>query len=680
MLVSRTIPNLFAGVSQQASPLRHPTQAEMIDNCITSVASGTRKRPPTKHKAKLKNVTATDAYVHVINKDATHRFVVIITNASIEVFDATTGAAHTVTYPDTGSPPALLTSTTPRDDFVVVTAVDYTFIANKNRVVALTVSTAAGAITGTKQKFSDLPAAPTVGDIYLIQGDPTNAFSNYYVKWNGSVWVETLKPGVKYQLDPVTMPYKLIQTGPTTWTFGKVTWTDRLVGDDTSNPQPSFVGRAIRDIYYFRGRLGFVADENVILSRSTDPFCFWGQSVTAVLDTDPIDRSVSHTKVSILNYATPFNKELILFSDLTQFQLSVNGTLTPKTPSVDPITEYESTKICRPVGAGSSLFFAVKRDGSTGVREYFVDRETFSNDARDITEHVPTYIPTNCFKIASSTAEDMLIVLSLVDRSKNWVYKYLFKDNEKQQSAWSRFVFDAADTVLGSEFIGNTAYYVIQRADGVYLESMELQSNNTDGNLGFLVHLDRRVELVGVYDAVNDWTTWALPYTESATMTCVLGDAFGVNAGISLNITRPDSSRVRASGKWDVGACYIGRNYTMRYRFSTIYLRELNDEKVAITSGILKLKKILVNFVNSGYFRAEVTPRGRSMYSYEYTGQTVGGVVIGQTSIASGSFRFPVKCQNTDATIDIVSDSYLPCVLASAEWEGEFTIKTQRRF
>jgi hypothetical protein len=119
----------------------------------------------------------------------------------------------------------------------------------------------------------------------------------------------------------------------TTWEFRKNVWDDRLVGDDISNPPPSFVGRTIRDIFYHRGRLGFISDDNVILSRAGKPFNFWNETVTAVLDSDPIDRAVSHNKVSILNYVVPFNKALMLFSDLTQFQFTGGDTLTPKTPA-----------------------------------------------------------------------------------------------------------------------------------------------------------------------------------------------------------------------------------------------------------------------------------------------------------------------------------------------------------
>lgn len=681
MLISRAIANLFNGVSQQPASMRLPTQAELSDNVYANIATGTRKRPPTQHLAKLSVTPAADAFVHAINKDVTHRFIVIITTGSIAVFDATTGAQHTVTYPS--GVPAMLTSGTPRDDFVALTVADYTFIANRNTTVAMTGATAAGAIAGTKNLFSALPATPSVGDIWKIQGDPSNNFDIYYVKWNGSAWVECCNPGVLTQFDATTMPYKLIQTGTTTWTFDKATWTDRLVGDDTSNAKPSFVTRQIRDIFYYRGRLGFIADENVILSRATDPFGFWAQSATAVLDSDPVDRTVTNTKVSILNYVVPFNKALILFSDQTQFEFTAGDVVTPKTPKVDPVTEFQSAKKCRPVAAGSSLFFAVERSNSTAIREYYVDRETFSNDAADVTAHVPTYLPANVFKLASCTTEDTMFALSLTNRNMVWVYKYYWGQENgamsKIQSAWGTFTFDPQDVILGVEFIVNTAYFVIQRADGIYLETMNLQANVLDGNLGFLVHLDRRASLTGVYNAGTNLTTWTLPYADATTFTAVLGDSFGNNAGIPLAITRPDSSHVAATGDWSAGPVYIGRNYTMRYRFSTIYLRDY-PANVAITNGKLKLKRLLVNYDKSGYFRAEVTPLLRSTYKYEMLGTFVGGAVPDQSMIVSGTFAFPVACENTLAQIDIVNDTFLPSTIQSAEWEGEFTIKTARRF
>lgn len=674
MLVSKAIPNLFNGVSQQPAPLRNISQCEVMDNAYASIATGTRKRPPMIHRAQLHGDYTPDAFIHYIDRDAAHRYVVQIDNGVIRVFDLADGTEHTVSLPDGN---AYLNSAVPREEFVALTVADYTFIVNKTVTVAMNPATIGGTLTGTKQEFTDLAAAAATGQIWRIEGTPSSGFDDYYVQDSaGPVWVECLKPGATtYALDAATMPWKLTRTGPTTWIFQKTAWDSRLVGDDDSNPLPSFVGRTINDMMFHRNRLGFLSDESTVFSRAGDPFNLFAETVTAVLDTDPIDYAVTHTKVSILNHAVPFNKALMLFSDRTQFQMSAPDVFTPKTPRADPVTEFESSSLCRPASAGNALFFGTDRANSTAIREYFVDRDTVSNDAADITAHVPTYLPAGAFKIATCVTEDALVVISTEQRNVAWVYKYYWGKDEKLQSAWGRFVLDETDEILRVEFIGNVAYWVIQRADGVYLEYQELEPNRTDGYLGFLVHLDRRFEATGVFDPVNNWTTWTLPYDDAGEFTVVLSDDFGVDAGAEVVSTQPYSTAVRALGDYSGGSCYIGRNYSMRYRFSTIYLR---DEKgIAVTNGKLKLRRMLVNFANTGYFRAEVTATGRDTYTYELT-RTIGVTSVGELDITSGTFAFPIITENIHATIDLVSDSYLPCFLQSAEWEGEFTQKAAR--
>jgi hypothetical protein len=68
------------------------------------------------------------------------------------------------------------------------------------------------------------------------------------------------------------------------------------------------------------------------------------------------------------------------------------------------------------------------------------------------------------------------------------------------------------------------------------------------------------------------------------------------------------------------------------------------------------------------------------MYTYEFTGKYVGDTTVdGAHHQGPARSRSPVGCENTNATIDLVSDSYLPVFLQSATWEGEFTIKSARK-
>ena len=56
-LVSRTIPNLVQGVSQQPEVLRLSSQATTQLNGFSSVVEGLKKRPPTNYIAKLSSST-----------------------------------------------------------------------------------------------------------------------------------------------------------------------------------------------------------------------------------------------------------------------------------------------------------------------------------------------------------------------------------------------------------------------------------------------------------------------------------------------------------------------------------------------------------------------------------------------------------------------------------------------
>ena len=86
-LVSRTIPNLVQGVSQQPEVLRLSSQATSQINGFSSVVEGLKKRPPTNYIAKLSSSSFGNCFVHTINRDANERYVVIVKNGSIEVYD-----------------------------------------------------------------------------------------------------------------------------------------------------------------------------------------------------------------------------------------------------------------------------------------------------------------------------------------------------------------------------------------------------------------------------------------------------------------------------------------------------------------------------------------------------------------------------------------------------------------
>ena len=129
-LITRSIPNLIGGVSQQPEILRLENQATAQENGFSGVVEGLKKRPPTNHVAKISSSSLNNAFIHTINRDTNERYIVVITNGSIAVYTID-GVAKTVVSQTNAT--NYLNSTNPREDFKALTVNDFTYILNKNK-------------------------------------------------------------------------------------------------------------------------------------------------------------------------------------------------------------------------------------------------------------------------------------------------------------------------------------------------------------------------------------------------------------------------------------------------------------------------------------------------------------------------------------------------------------------
>jgi hypothetical protein len=560
----------------------------------------------------------------------------------------------------------------------------------------------------TVQRFSSLPARAVNGFKVEVSGDQSSSFDNYYVEYKSNdgsfdgpgVWKESLKGGEEIRIKSSTMPHALIRQSDGTFTFQTVTWTDRKIGSLDIDPMPSFVGRKITDIFFHRNRLGFISDENVVMSRTGDYFNFFRGTATAVLDDDPIDIGVSHVKVSLLRHAVPFSETLLLFSDQTQFQLAKTDLLTPETVSIDQTTEYECSLKAKPVGVGRHVYFTVNRGRYSGVKEYYLDATTEVLDADDVTGHVPRFLPGDVFKIASSGTEDCLCFLTDQAKNKVFVYKFYWAENEKMQASWSHWEFPSDVEVLNADFIESKLYLVMKRPDGIHIESVDLEPGRTENDWDIAVHLDQKLDQSKVVSITfnqgdpaieaDDTTSVVLPYklatTDPAQIMVVTAPGGSRSPGVVFSdFTLTNSSTnttVVLKGNWTGQPFYIGTPYTFRYKFSTLAVREeaSGGGQNVIGEGRLQLRRMSILYDKTGYFRVEVTPYNRDTYSYVFSGRVVGSGqnIIGRVPVERGKFRFPLMSKNDQIEIEIVNDSFLPCHFLSAEWEGFFILRSKR--
>lgn len=333
---------------------------------------------------------------------------------------------------------------------------------------------------GTAQKLADLPNdmagfEDTYEIILEVTGTDTNNFTNFWVKFIDGVWKETRKPYMQNTIDNTTMPIKVIRQSDGTFRASFIDYSKRTVGDENTALEPSFIGKTIKDVFFFKNRLCFVSNENVIMSEVGNYYNFFPTTVSDVLDSDPIDFSVDSTDVSILNYAVPFSNQVLLMSESSQFRLQSDAVLSPNNVSVSISTNYNSVTNVRPIGLASSLFFLSKGVNGMSLREYFVDTQSSTNIATDVTGHVSKLLPNNIINMVGNTNENIIFILSSDKPNTLFVYKFYTNGNERLQTAWSTWEFEGS--IKNITILDNRLYLLIKRGLVINLEKIDYSSN-----------------------------------------------------------------------------------------------------------------------------------------------------------------------------------------------------------
>ncbi len=583
-------------------------------------------------------------------------------------------------------------------------------------------------IKNSVQQFTDLPNVSPNGYVVEITGDEGTNFDNYYVKFttnNGNAleegqWQETVEAGITFKFDYATMPHVLIRQADGNFRFARVDgdtytlsgttytlpkWGERVVGDLVSSPNPSFIGNKINNVFFFRNRLGFLAADNVILSTVSEFFNFFSETVISVLDTEPIDVAASHTKVAILKHAVTMGEKLILFSEQTQFVLSSSAdNLTPSTANVLVQTEFESNAAAQPVGSGSSIYFLTKKGSFAGIREYIIAGNQQIQDAANTTIHVPRLIPSGIFKMAVSNNQDILVLLGTENPNKLYVNRWLYGDGfSKALNAWFTYTFNSNRSILNVDFIGTDLIMVVEEANGVTLEKIPFETNFREPNADFEYHLDHKVTEAtsGVsvsYSSGTGLSTFTVPYRlranmnivgrylangETSTFVNAQGNTKTLVSGQALtttNATNGSTSTITATGDFRNSKFIIGEPYEMHYRFSQQRLTQGGGGATELISGRLQIHHFYIKYEDSGFFQVEVTPENRDTSLHKFTGRLLGAASasIGQINLDTGTFKVPIMSKSDRVDIDVKNNTFLPTLLASAEYEGVFHMRSRR--
>ena len=136
-------------------------------------------------------------------------------------------------------------------------------------------NTGLGAVHIEVESISDLPKFCKNGFQVKVRGDSSLNEDDYYTKFetsngktfgNGS-WRETIAPSIKTSIGD-NAPVALVNTAENTFELRGLGLTKRAAGDNILNPFPSFVGSSISNSFLFKSRLGFLAEDAVIMSEA----------------------------------------------------------------------------------------------------------------------------------------------------------------------------------------------------------------------------------------------------------------------------------------------------------------------------------------------------------------------------------------------------------------------------
>jgi len=538
------------------------------------------------------------------------------------------------------------------------------------------------AITKTANDITELPTQCKHGYIVKINNSSDSNQDDYYLKFEGEnskdgkgTWVECSAPGVNNGYTAGTMPVTIQRTAATTFTVDRAAWGTRDVGDDETNPYPSFINQTITKILFWRNRLVFLSGENAICSQPGNFYNFWNSTALAVSPTDRIDIACSSSFPSKLVDGIQINNGLLIFSTDQQFLLTTDDSvLTAETARLSSVATYNYNQKVSPISLGKSIGFL----DSSGAYSKFFEGANFSSqgepDLVNQTTVVPRLIPQDIDQLTNSR-ENALIFFGKTNSNEVVGYKYNNVGNERIQSSWFKWKLI---NPLRYHFIVGDVYYFLENQG--YLQSINLVQASSDPSItqdsvNYLLHLDNYVPLTGgSYNATTKKTTfsnvaWAGYSTSNGALALTSSTA-------GKNFTKPtiNGTTVTADGDW-TGSIFAGYLYDYQVDFPRFYVSQNKGEySIGDVNSSLIVHRVKVSFGRIGLYQSILSRFDKATFTDEYESTPADYVEATDAPFLSEDIRtIPVYEKNINFDFSIKSTHPAPATIRSISWEGDYT-------
>ena len=448
-------------------------------------------------------------------------------------------------------------------------------------------------------------------------------------------WEETRDPAVSPGLDNSTLPHELINTAVDTFTFQKITYEDRLVGDDETNSHPSFIDEKITAGFFHNNRLGFLSKDNVIMSQSGDFYNFYFKSAQTTIDSDPVDISCSSIKPTALHAALPTAQGVVLFSENQQFVMFADaGVLTPALATIRALSNYEMDRNIEPVDVGTQLNFITKTPGYSRVFSMVTRGQQENPQVLDLSRVVKEWISPDIDQMISSPQNSMVAMASQ-STNEVYIFRYYSDGKENLMEAWTSWLMPG--TVQFIETNSDDMYAVTKQGDQFVLSKAALSQspdqaiivNNQGQKVNPSVDLYATASSVA-YDSTTKVSKCYLPYNDVSSLTPIIvikGDTSSgsfVESGFTITPERGSDSTgafFSVANKDLSGVAsdvIVGFKYNFDVELPRTYYRP--DPKVTDFTANLTIARMKFAVGLSGMMSFKLQQTGRLPYELEFTG------------------------------------------------------------
>ncbi|QBJ01082.1 putative tail tubular protein B [Aeromonas phage HJG] len=557
------------------------------------------------------------------------------------------------------------------------------------------------AVKNRVKSTAHLPPYAPQGWVLEVQdnnGYKRNSFFLVSEGYNGSnvTWREGVEGGQHLGFNLGTMPHVLVResiiNGVPHFKLRQGEWELRAVGNDITNPFPSFVGSYVQSVGTFQNRLFLTAGESAVFSRTNEFFNFFRETVQVQSDSDPWDAFSDSEKINLIKNSLVLDGDAVFFAESGQFIVSGDKPLTPSNGVFKQMTSFPMNVIAKPAITGESIMFAYDAGNYSGIREMFTDSDKDTKQARPITEHVEKMIQGKVQQLSSSPNSNILLVRSSVERNVVYVYDWMWNGPDKVQAAWHRWVFDPNCKILHCQFVQDNLYIVVLHGGKVYLELIPLVNDDDEQGMMFPCRLDSRVDVTATwnpelgywwFDAPRD-----IPANELHNWRLVMGEGcFPEERGLPVEFTKsPTPKRYIVNAELaeidpvqsNTVRLTLGRTYLSRYVLTQPFIRDQSGNVMSIDD--ITIGRVSINYTESAEFTAYVNDDINHQWMYPFSGRVMGDIrnTVGFAKLRSGTFPFPVRLKSHRSRIEVQSDSHYPLKIRGFEWEGSYQ-QTGRR-